>query len=229
MNCSCGPKTRARTLERSPSAPTTRSKVSRRRSPVASSRTTSAVSAWSMISTGRVPSRTSTGSSSASFRSECHSAASMSPRMTAAGSPGWSRKPGHWWCRPRRSIDHSVPDTGLRVCRCSSTPRSRAACLPSGNSPTKYPPVRRSGERSTITGVHPAARSPTAADMPAIPRPTTSARLLVLCSMAFIPFESLRHSVAKTGYDTMSQPWRGVRGWHGSQWPGRYCDRSTHG
>ncbi|HEY3468378.1 MAG TPA: hypothetical protein VGL47_24840 [Amycolatopsis sp.] len=37
--------------------------------------------------------------------------------------------------------------------------------------------MRRSGARSTITGVHPAQRSPNAADIPAIPSPATNARV----------------------------------------------------
>src|SRR5690606_33548432 len=75
--------------------------------------------------------------------------------------------------------------------------------------PAKYPPVRRSGARSTITGSHPALRRPIAAEIPAMPSPTTSARLS--CCVIGTPLQKLRQSVATSSYDVLSQLWR--EGW----------------
>lgn len=181
MQSSCGPNTIRLTVERGPSAPTTRWNVSRHRAPepASSGRTRAPPTPW-VISTGwwRTAPRPDPTPLPAML---CHGAASMSPRNTAAG-PDWSRNPGSGFGLPRRSSAQVFPPSfhaGPRMCGWSAMPRSAAACRPSGNRKTKWPPVRGSAARSMTTGGHPTRRSSIAADTPAIPRPTTNARFCV--------------------------------------------------
>ena len=166
-NRDSGPKATARTLECSPSAPITRSKL---RGAARSKVTSTASGAWVILVT-ESPNRYS-----ASLRAASYKMPARSPRTISTSAGSTTPKAAFMLarCFPV-ALTYVIPRVRVRACRSAPRiPARLATPIAAPRMSTAWPPSRGAGARSTTVGQKPCLDSQYASVRPAGPAPEIS-------------------------------------------------------